>query len=98
MPPIFALLGLGFAASVALGAWGPDFPYEPATAPILWCMAALRYLAPTPIPDPDTQLWIFRGLLMCYGLIAGFLLQRPIRRIVLLLALASIHALATLAL
>lgn len=98
MPPIFALLGLGFAASVALGVWGPDFPYQAVTAPILWCMAAIRYLAPTAIPDPDTQLWVFRGLLACYGLTAGFLLQRPIRRIVLLLALASLHVLATLAL
>lgn len=98
MPPVLAFLGLAFAASVAIGVWGPEFPYEPATAPILWCMAGLRYVAPTAIPDPGTQLWVFRGLLGLYGLVAGFLLQRPFRRIVFLVALASIHVLAALAL
>jgi len=98
MPPVLALLGLGFAASVAMGVWGPEFPYEPATAPILWCMAGLRYVAPTAIPDPGTQLWVFRGLLGLYGLVAGFLIQRPFKRIVFLVALASIHVLAALAL
>jgi hypothetical protein len=98
MPPIFALLGLAFAASVALGVLGTEFPYESATAPILWCMAALRYLAPHAVPDPGSQLWVFRGLVALYGLVAGFALQRPVRRIVVLVALTGVHLLAALAL
>ncbi len=49
------------------------------------------------IPDPEVQLWVFRGLLAAYGLFAGFLLQHPFRRIVYLLALAGVHLLAALA-
>ncbi len=98
MPPVFALLGLGFAVTVAMGIWGGEFPYEPATAPILWCMAAFRYVAPDALPDPGAQLFLFRGLLAGYGLLAGFLLQRPIRRIVFLVAVAGLHVLAALAL
>ncbi len=96
-PPVLALLGLAFAASLGMGLLGTNFPYEPAVAPILWCMAAIRYLAPDFIPDPEVQLWVFRGLLAAYGLFAGFLLQHPFRRVVYLLALAGVHLLAALA-
>jgi hypothetical protein len=90
--PIGALLGLVFGLLTAEAVWGASFPYLEVSAPVLWVMAAVGKLAPEILGRFGP--WSSRLLLAAYFAAFGFALQRPIRRILLILVLAAAHGAA----
>ena len=98
--PWLALIGAVLGAAVVSSLQHPQyaikgFPYAEVLAPIAWIMRGLGELVPTYVGKYAQ--WIFLGTAAIYYGLVGLALQRPIRRIFWILAIAAVHVLAVLA-